>query len=112
MIKLSFLTSLFVVGILNISFAHSPSSISATVNEGTVDVVVEHSVANPSNHYVKLILIKVNQEEVGKKEFSSQESNDTQTASFEISGLKPADEIEISAFCSRIGSITKTIVVE
>ncbi|MDD5347063.1 MAG: hypothetical protein PHT59_00450 [Candidatus Omnitrophica bacterium] len=106
------LVSVIVALSLSPAYAHAPGPVSVKVADGVVEIFAAHSVSDPTTHYVKLIIVRVNGEEAGKKEFSSQPGTDGQPAKFEIEGLKAGDEVEVYAACSRFGDTTKKVTVE
>ena len=94
------------------AFCHNPSGINVTVKEGGIDLVVSHSVSNPSTHYVKRIEVKLNGEKAAEKDFTSQTDDMTQKTSFDIPSLKKGDVIDITAYCSKYGDVKKSVTVE
>ncbi len=94
------------------AFCHSPSDMSVTFRDGGFDVVVSHSVSSPTSHYVKKIVIVLNGEKAAEKDFATQTDGSTQQASFDIPALKKGDLVEITAYCSRMGSLNKSVEVK
>lgn len=93
-------------------FCHSPSGINVVVKKGAIDLVVFHSVSDPSTHYVKRIEVKLNGEKTTEKDFTSQTDDATQKTSFDIPALKKGDALDITAYCSRYGEVEKSVKVE
>ena len=94
------------------AFCNNPSDVNVTIKEGGIDLVVSHSVSDPTTHYVKRIEVKLNGENSAEKDFKSQTDDMTQKTSFDILSLKKGDVLEITAYCSRYGELTKSVTVE
>ena len=102
----------FVLVFSTTGFCHNPSSIDVKFKKGGIDVVVAHSVSDPTTHYVKKIEVKVNGANVAERKFTSQTDDMTQKTSFELPSFKKGDILEITAYCSRSGEVTQSITVE
>jgi hypothetical protein len=108
-----FLLSLcMVLAYCTCGFCHSPSDIEVTAKKEGIDLVVSHSVQDPASHYVKKIEVKLNGENKAQKDFTSQTDNMSQKTSIDIASLKKGDVLEITAYCSRFGQLTKSVTVE
>lgn len=94
------------------AFAHPPSKIEAEVKGETLTVTVMHNVKNPLNHYIKEIVVKLNDKEVVDKKETRQVDNEKQIGVFEIPGLKSGDNLSIKATCNRYGSKTLKMTVK
>jgi hypothetical protein len=107
------IASLVLVLILSTNaFCHSPSGINVAFKEGGIDLVVFHSVSDPATHYVKKIEVQLNGVKNAEKTFTSQTDDTTQKTGFDILSLKKGDVLEITAYCSKFGSVTKSVTVE
>jgi hypothetical protein len=93
-------------------FCNNPSDINVTVKEGAIEVVVFHSVSDPTTHYIKRVEVKLNGEKTAEKNFTSQTDDMTQKTGFDIASLKKGDVLEIAAYCSRSGELKKSVTVE
>jgi hypothetical protein len=94
------------------AFCHNPSDINVKIKDGGIDLVVSHSVSDPTTHYVKRIEVKLNGEKAAEKDFTSQTDDMTQKTGFDIPSLKKGDVLEITAYCSRYGEAKKSVTVE
>lgn len=110
--KAAAITTLLVFGFFSLAFAHPPKSIEVKVATNTVDVTVEHIVANPIVHYIVRIEVKVNGAVVIEQKFSSQNDDQKQLVMYYIPGLKKDDKIEVAAYCIKGGDLTKQVIVE
>jgi desulfoferrodoxin (superoxide reductase-like protein) len=72
-----------------------------------VEVFVTHPSSDPGRHYIKTIIVSVNDIQVAKQLFSSQ-GRDGQSATYEIKELRPHDRIKVYAACSVYGDLAKT----
>ena len=77
-----------------------------------IDLIVSHSVSDPTTHYVKRIEVKVNGVSASEKDFISQTDDMTQKTSFDLPAFKKGDVFEITAYCSRSGEVQKSVTVE
>jgi len=96
-------------------WAHAPSDITAriSVESQSMTVVVTHVVSDPTTHYVKRIVILVNGQQLAETEFQKQTDVTGQTAQIVIpAAIGPQDTVEIVAFCSRFGSLKKTVALK
>lgn len=108
--KTFFLLFIMILAILPSAYPHSPSDIAITVSAQSVNIKVSHSVSDPAAHYIKKIVIKVNNEDIFTDEFTSQ-PGDYQLLERAIPGLKKGDVLVITAYCSRYGELTKEFKV-
>jgi hypothetical protein len=109
--RVLFMSVVMSLAIISSAYPNSPSDIKITVNARTVDIKVLHPVSDPSAHYVKTIVTKVNGAEVFRDKFTSQ-TGDYQDLTREIPALKKGDILAITAYCSLYGDLTKEAVAE
>ncbi|HOW42056.1 MAG TPA: hypothetical protein P5110_03740 [Candidatus Omnitrophota bacterium] len=88
--------------------ANPPRDARLTAAGEAVTVIIDHPVSDPATHYVKLV--RITQEGLApvEKSLSTQEPAGV-TLSIEIAGLRTDKPITVEAFCSRYGSISRTI---
>lgn len=110
--KTFILTFAFVLAFSAYGFCHSPSDIEATIDGTHVELTVLHSVGDPTDHYVKRIEVKLNDTAVADRDFDRQTDAEHQETGFDIPVLKKGDVLEVTAYCSRYGELTKKITVE
>ena len=91
--------------------AHPPASVSPVYHElnGTLDVTITHTVADPKTHYVKNVLIRVNGKDVANETYTGQPTASVFTYRYPLQ-LRPGDTVEATAFCSITGSTTGTFI--
>ncbi|MCL2334771.1 MAG: hypothetical protein FWC57_01755 [Endomicrobia bacterium] len=94
------------------AFAHPPSKIEITPKGETLAVTVTHNVKDPTKHYIKEVVVTVNGKEAADKKETRQTHTKTQTASFDIPGLKSGDKVSVKATCNLYGSKTVEITVQ
>ena len=87
--------------------AHPPSGVTLVYSEqnGEVAMTVNHSVSDPSTHYIIEVTIRKNGETVIGEFYTGQPSEDTFTFRYPII-LTPGDEIVATAECNIGGSGT------
>ncbi|HPX72781.1 MAG TPA: hypothetical protein PLV96_06015 [Methanoregulaceae archaeon] len=87
--------------------AHPPSGVTLVYSEqnGEVAMTVNHSVSDPSTHYISEVTIRKNGETVIGEGYTGQPSGDTFTYRYPII-LNPGDEIVATAECNIGGSGT------
>jgi len=109
--RVFFMSVVMSLAIISYAYPNSPSDIKITLNARTVGIKVLHPVSDPSRHYVKTIVTKVNGAEAFRDEFKSQ-TGDHQELTREIPALKKGDILAITAYCSLYGDLTKEAAVE
>ncbi len=76
-----------------------------------LNIIVQHPVTNPTEHFIKEVVIYKNGREAGKEQFNFQTSSRNQTVSpIKIAAID-GDEFRIVAICNKSGSAEKTIKV-
>lgn len=105
---------LFLISVPVFLEAHPPQHIDITVSDSTVTVIVQHAVdptvSDPERHYIEKVELRLNGERVVEQYFL-QQTGGTQTAIYNIPGLKKGDNISAAAFCNEYGSLQKEYVV-
>ena len=92
--------------------AHPPKDVSISFNpNGNLTVKVNHSVNDPLKHYIKKIIIYVNNNIVIQKEYSSQTDADGLTDTFSIGPQAPGANIKVEAQCVIMGSSEKLMTL-
>ena len=88
--------------------AHPPSDILISYQEisRTLVVTITHQVPNPQNHYIKEVVVTINDKTVNDSFYTSQPATDTFTYTYPID-TKPGDEIAVTASCVLAGSLTR-----
>jgi hypothetical protein len=85
--------------------AHPPKDISISLNpNGNLTVKVSHSVNDPLKHYIKKIIIYVNNNIAIQKEYSSQTDDDGLTDTFSLGPQASGSNIKVEAQCVIMGS--------
>ena len=88
--------------------AHAPSDMSISYNELSeqLNVTITHQVPNPQAHYVREVRVTINSIVVNDSQYTSQPASDTFTYTYPVLPI-PGDTIEVIAFCSITGSISR-----
>ena len=105
------ITSLFFTTLITIG--HSPSSMDLSYDFATqtLYVIVYHTVADPSTHYIFKIDVYVNEiQQPGGGNYNSQTLTDIQEDSFAITAAD-GDVIRVVAMCNLGGSIMEEITI-
>jgi len=93
--------------------AHAPSDVQLALDQGNgiLSVTITHTVADPSTHYVKRVLITTGGSVIRDTAYTSQPSPQTFTYTYLLpSGVN--GEVQVKAECSILGSITRSIQAE
>lgn len=93
------------------AFSHPASKVTLLTEGKVLHVTVNHNVGNPENHYIKEILVFLNDKEIIRQIFFMQTDN-MQNVSYTIPSLKPGDKVTVKTNCSRGGKRSGTITVE
>ena len=86
--------------------AHPPKSVSLSLQGGTLAVSVEHGVNDPQKHYVYRIIVYVNDKVAAQKEYTSQQSPQGLSDTFNLGSVPAGASIKAEAFCVIMGSTT------
>lgn len=97
-----------------VALAHAPADAAAQRSGQTLIISLSHMVSDPASHYVKRIRIWRNGVQLAAQDFQRQSDASTQRLeiSLEETAVKTGDVLEIEAFCSRFGSLKKTVTLE
>jgi len=111
--KIIILISLFIICIfLTIpAFSHPASNVTLVVDGTILIVTVQHNVSNPRTHYIKEIIVTLNEKNIITQLFFLQTDN-TQKVSYTIPSLKSGDTITVEANCNRGGNRKGIITVK
>jgi desulfoferrodoxin (superoxide reductase-like protein) len=110
-LKGSFLWAvLFLIAFSFEAAAHPPKDISLSLDSnGILTVRVIHSVNDPQKHYIKKIIVYVNNDIAAQKEYSSQPNGDGLTDTFKIGPQASGANIKVEAQCVIMGLAEKSI---
>ena len=92
--------------------AHSPTDMQLAFNQGNriLSVTITHTVADPSTHYIKRVLITTGGSTISDTAYTSQPSPQTFTYTYLMPQSADGD-IQVRAECSILGSITRSLQV-
>jgi hypothetical protein len=92
--------------------ATPPTDIVLAYNNATgqLSATITHPVPNPDVHYIKNVLVKLNDQTVINAGYTSQPTQDTFTYTYPLPA-KAGDTISVTATCSLFGSLTRGMVV-
>lgn len=106
--RISIAALILVVALLTATaaFALSPKNISASWNasNNTLKVTAEHSVKDPSLHYVKSMTIFLGSKQLKQKQYSSQSSAEQFSDTITLKLLPSGTKIRIRLVCNIKGS--------
>lgn len=109
-IIISTLSMLFVIA----AIAHAPSSVKLSYNktDKILSVEIFHKVNNTESHYIDIITIWVNDQEVETLKPTKQTSKEKHVLNYEIGTLKAGDVVKVMANCNKMGKKTATITIK
>jgi hypothetical protein len=104
--------SLFIFNTL--AFAHPPDDIILNFNaeSKTLSIGVAHVVKDSNDHFIKSVVIKVNEKTWITQNFSSQMTLFAQAASYATIDIKKGDVVEVAVICNKTGNLTKKFTIE
>lgn len=104
-------TLLLVLAVCGQSYAHPPSAINISYDPATktLRAFIVHNVLNPEKHYIKQVVVKINDKEFRLNYFSKQDSLTGLTVSYVIPQAKAGDTLSIEAYCSISGWLKKEL---
>ena len=93
-------------------FANPPSRLEAVLDSTGqfLTVRADHPTRDINKHYIKLIVIKLNDKEIISQSLASQADAEYQDAVYKIVDAKSGDKIEAEATCNIFGSKSITII--
>mgnify|MGYP001767091923 CR=1 FL=1 len=87
--------------------SHPPQDISISASGEDVDIEVAHGVSDPASHYIKTIEVRLNNNLSITQTFFIQ-TDGKQNARYRIPGLKKDDQVTVTAYCSKYGSLERS----
>lgn len=92
--------------------ATPPTDIGLAYNvaTGQLNATITHPVPNPDVHYIKNVLVKLNDQVVINASYTSQPTHDTFTYTYSLPA-KAGDTISVTATCVLFGSLTRNMTV-
>ena len=100
----------FMILIVPAASANPPTNVDVSVTyEGRIQVMVQHPVGNPREHYINKIVVKVNGNLFDERNYTIQNGN-LQVDVFAIPDLKIGDKIEATAYCNKFGDKTGELI--
>ena len=97
------------VTLVQAASAHPPKSVSLSLQGSTLTVNVEHGVNDPAKHYVYRIIVYVDDKVVAQKEYTTQQSPQGLSDTFNIGSVAAGATVKAEAFCVIMGSTTGSI---
>ena len=94
------------------AYCHPPSAIGVETLGTQITVTVIHGVLDPKTHYIKKIEIALNGKKTIEQNFTMQTDDDMQQVMYVIPSLNAGNKLEITAECSKSGSLNKVITVQ
>ena len=94
--------------------AHSPSEMELSYDNETkiLEVLVKHNVGNPGNHYISELTVANDGGQMILHRLTKQENGDGIMFQYRLPNAEEGMVIEVTAKCSRVGSITKEIEIK
>jgi len=95
------------------TYATPPDSVKLKLDStSTLSVTVFHPVKkNPSTHYIKYVIVKLNGIEIIKQEFQSQTDIKRQDVKYTLIDANPGDKIAVTVVCSLYGEMTQMLAL-
>ena len=92
--------------------ATPPTDIVLAYNSATgqLSATITHPVPNPDVHYIKNVLVKLNDQTVINANYTSQPTKDTFTYIYPLQA-QPGDTISVTGTCVLFGSLTRSMTV-
>lgn len=110
-LKLAFL---FPILLLSVSlFAHPASNMTLTFDpvEHILTISIDHAVKNPKDHFIKEIVVKLNNKVIITQKFQSQDNTLNASAIYKIIDANIGDYISVTSKCNKFGKKTKKIKI-
>jgi len=95
------------------SYAHPPSEMRLSYNSDTkiLRVEIKHQVINPKTHYVKRVVVKLQDRVIFTHNIKEQSDRFAQVFEYAVLNAKFSDVITVTAYCNQGGTITEELSV-
>lgn len=108
---------MMLLGALLISFgamAHAPKKVILKFNKekGILEAAINHKVKNTDEHYIKEVVVYVNDVEVKTQAFQEQTEKADEKVAITLENIKDGDVIKLTAKCNKLGKKSAKITVE
>jgi len=105
------------IGILlyaGMAAAHAPMKVDLAFEKDTaiLSVTFQHKVRNPKDHFVYLVKVRLNKQEVIEQNLNLQDNENGGSLIYKLNDAKPGDTIEVQIECVKGGSRTGKIKIE
>lgn len=91
--------------------AHPAKKVNLTYENGVLKIEALHGVKDPAKHYIKKIVIKVDNKEVKVLDLDQQSSSISEVTEFALPDLKKGAKIQVKTTCSQFGSKQGKLIV-
>jgi hypothetical protein len=97
--------------VAGVASAHPPSAIKLTYDSNSclLQVTVLHDTKKPDEHYIKMVLVRINGKDAVKQAYLKQTDALKRVASYLIEDVKPGDVITATGECNIFGKKTETL---
>ncbi|HOD12963.1 MAG TPA: hypothetical protein PLO93_04980 [Candidatus Omnitrophota bacterium] len=94
--------------------AHPPASIDVKYNTSAKNfiAIIDHRVSNPTKHYIRKVIIKLNGKQVAEQYFTKQSTVNEQQIIFTVGDITIGDLLEIEAFCNVGGRRSQPVRIQ
>jgi desulfoferrodoxin (superoxide reductase-like protein) len=94
-------------------FAHPPKNVSLEYDNDTkvLSVMIEHSVKDPSKHYVKEVVVEVNGKKQVEQTFTRQADGEQHDVVYKIIDVDEGDKITVVAYCNISGKKKSELII-
>lgn len=96
------------------AMAHAPKKVILSFNKekGTLEATIIHKVKDIKDHYIKEVVVYVNDIEVITKTYQVQTEKADEKVAIPLENIKEGDEIKLTAKCNKLGKKSAKITVE
>jgi len=94
-------------------YAHTPADMKLSYNPETrvLTVKIEHAVIDPKTHFIKRVIVKLNEKAIYTHNIKRQDDKYRQILEYPILNAKNGDEISVEAYCNQGGKIQDDTVI-
>lgn len=95
-----------------LAMAHPPSSIEASLREGSLVIIIKHNVANPQDHYISSVKVTSGNKALFEGSYKEQSSKEEHVIEIPVKDMSKPFKITVETICNKWGKLSKDIEIK
>ncbi len=114
LVSIGLVVTVFLFTLSGLASAHPPSAVNLEYDLETkvLTITTPHSVGDSTDHYIDLITVSLNGEEIVRQNFFTQVTSGEQEAIYLVIDAEAGDTLTVFANCNRFGDAEASLTVE